>query len=389
MNITQQALRQNLKFFCTFFLLPLIVDLLLLQAAPAAGSMNGVYIEIGNTRDAYRQFVQNMSERVLLPTFQTFDRQSQHLMQSSQQFCNGGRNNDQFDKLRASWNTTIAAWIQTQPFRFGPAIEDFIDLKIQFWPDDKGLVSNRVSQLLNNGQQINVATIANSSAPAQGLPAIEYLLFDSEHGFSAFNNPETGNRHCEYLLAATENLHNQAKSITAAWGNSSQGFLSSFAYNDNSIQTVASFSTLLREMLVSLEFVKNIKVGKPFGLPTGSTNKLFLESWRSEHSLDNIIVNINALQRFYYGGNYHGVDDILIGTYHNNDLEFAMRTQLEKCLALANAISNPIENKVQDAEIQTGMNNLFLELIKLIALIKNDLAQVVGITIGFSSNDGD
>lgn len=359
------------------------------SASHAAGSMKDAYIEIPDTLQAYQAFTQSVAERVLIPAFQTFKRQSAHLYLSSTQFCGGGRTAAQFAALENSWRMAMEAWMQTQPFRFGPAKDEFVDLKIQFWPDEKGLVKSKVEELLNSGQPLDANVIAAASAAAQGLPAMEYLMYGFGDGVSAFTDVNQGDRRCLYLVAAAENMRNQSRALTSAWGNSKQGYLPAFAYSNDSIDIGVSFATLLREALVALEFVKNTKVGKPFGLPQGTPNALFLESWRSGNSLNNIISNLITLQQIFYGGSHFGLDDLLVINYGETELEFNLRSQIAKCLSLASSLSQPLANQINNQDVRNQVETLFTELVKLIAYMKQDLARVLGITIGFSSNDGD
>lgn len=355
----------------------------------AAGSMQGAFINAGDKPAAKHAFVKSVSERVLLPSFETFSMQSRHLSQVTDTFCNAGRTAEQFAQLEKSWNTTKLAWAQTLPFRFGPALDNFLDLKIQFWPDDKNLVRRQVLNFLSANQSPNAELLAQASSPAQGLSAMEYLLFDSaEGGFSTFAE---GNQRCAYLKAAAQNLSKQAQSLLVAWGNSSSGHLAEFAYSSNPEVIEESFAVILREALVAVEVIKNLKVGKPFGLHifNSKINPFFLESWRSQRSRENIISSLITFQQIYYGGSHFGIDDLLVSNYNETELEFGMRTQITKCLELASALPTPLFSEINKPATQKTAGELHIELIKLIAIIKQNLSQTLGITIGFSSNDGD
>ncbi len=358
----------------------------------AAGSMQGAFIDAGNKQDANRAFVKDVTERVLLPTFETFSMQSKHLSQTTETFCNTGRTAEQFAQLKSSWSTTKQTWAQTLPFRFGPALDNFLDLKIQFWPDDKNLVRKMTRNFLNANQSPNTEELAKAPSPAQGLSVMEYLIFDSEEGgFSTFTDGNSANQRCDYLKAAAKNLSKQAQDLLKAWGNSSHGYLAEFSYSNKQEVIDESFSVILRESLVAIEIIKNLKVGKPFGLrlPNAKVNAYFLESWRSQNSQENIISSLITFQQVYYGGSRFGLDDLLINNYNETELEFGLRTQITKCLELATALPKPLFNQMNNSATQAKGKELHTELIKLIAIIKQNLSQTLGVTIGFSSNDGD
>ncbi len=358
----------------------------------AAGSMQGAFIDAGDKQAAYRAFVKGVSERVLLPSFETFSMQSRHLSQVTERFCNTGRTTEQFTQIESSWHTAKLAWAQTLPFRFGPALDNFLDFKIQFWPDDKNLVRKQAKNFLRANLSPNVEQLAKFASPAQGLSAMEYLLFDSdEGGFATFTHSTIGTQRCDYLKSAAQNLSKQSQDLLEAWGNSSRGYLAEFTYSSNPLVIDESFAVILREALVAIEIVKNLKIGKPFGLhlPNAKVNAFFLESWRSQRSQENIISSLITFQQIYYGGSHFGLDDLLVSNFNESDLEFRLRTQISKCLELASALPKPLFGQIKNPATQNKGKELHTELVKLIAIIKQSLSQTLGITIGFSSNDGD
>ncbi|WP_428354932.1 imelysin family protein [Methyloprofundus sp.] len=393
LNSTEYGLdHQRSICFMTGLVMMLVLFLCLGSTAFAAGSMQGAFINVGDKQAANRAFVKDVSERVLLPSFEAFSMQSRHLSQTANTFCNAGRTTEQFAQLKNSWRTTQQAWAQTLPFRFGPVLENFLDLKIQFWSDDKNLVRSQAQRFLRANSSPTAEQLAKAASPAQGLPAIEYLLFDSEEGgFATFTDGGSANQRCDYLKAAAQNVSNKSRDLLNAWGNSSRGYLAEFTYSSNPEVINESFAVILREALVAVEVVKNLKVAKPSGLhlPNAKVNAFFLESWRSQRSQENMISSLITFQQIYYGGSHFGLDDLLISNYNEPDVEFRLRTQISKCLELASALPKPLFSEIKKSKTQGQMEELHRELIKLIAMIKQSLSQTLGITIGFSSNDGD
>ena len=380
------------SFFLKGFILLLLLFSCSASTSFAAGSMQGAFINAGDKQAGNRAFVKDVSERVLLPAFEAFAMQSRHLSQTTDTFCNAGRTAEQFAQLKSSWNTAQQAWAQTLPFRFGPALDNFIDLKIQFWPDDKNLVRKQARNFLRANSSPNTVQLAKAASPAQGLSSMEYLLFDSEEGgLSTFTDSSSAKQRCDYLKAAAQNLRKHAQDLLNAWGDSSHGYLAEFTYSSHQEIIDESFAVILREALVALEIVKNLKVGKPFGLhlPNANINAFFLESWRSQRSQENMISSLISFQQIYYGGSHFGLDDLLVSHYNESELEFRLRTQISKCLELASGLPKPLFSEVKKSKTQGQAEELHKELVKLIAMIKQSLSQTLGVTIGFSSNDGD
>lgn len=174
-------------------------------------------------------------------------------------------NEDALDAARKAWVAARVPYQQTEAYRFGNAIVDDWEGKVNAWPLDEGLIdyvdasygiesdSNELytanviadAQLMINGTEVDVTSITpdviagslheaggNEANVASGYHAIEFLLWGQDlNGTDAgagarpatdfsLDNCTGGNceRRREYLVAATQLLITDLEEMVAAWG---------------------------------------------------------------------------------------------------------------------------------------------------------------------------
>ena len=72
----------------------------------------------------------------------------------------------------------METWVASSMFQLGPIGDENRGLRIEFWPDANNNVPRAVEQMLARDDALTADTLARQSVAAQGLPALERLLFD-------------------------------------------------------------------------------------------------------------------------------------------------------------------------------------------------------------------
>ncbi|MEL7399665.1 MAG: imelysin family protein, partial [Pseudomonadota bacterium] len=114
------------------------------------------------------------------------------------------------------------------------------------------------------------------------------------------------------------------------------------------------------------------------------SNPYLLESWRSQHSLTNLRLNLEALQRLMHQG---GLEDFLMAKQQPQlaaEINAHLQQLLEKLPAAEAGLFTLI--KEQDVDAITAV---YQQLPELIALFKRELPGKLDLQMGFNSNDGD
>ncbi len=359
--------------------LPLITVLVLLAACSPPPPSSKVLIDT--------------STLAILPAYQLFSQTSQQLKITADNFCQTP-NAEQFDLVRAAWRANVDSWSGVQNLQFGPLLVDNQAWKIQFWPDKKNLIARKVESLLRTGEALNVKRIDDASVVVQGLSSLEYLLFDSKFGVLDRYTGEQGNRRCELLSAVSSHLHSVASGLFNDWRPELGNYLATFTqtgehnpeYPDDSV----AMANLLGTLVEGVELIKRDKFERPLGLASsGAQPQIYLlEWWRSEYSKDAIIANLKALKTLFVAADGYGLDDYLLNVKNRGDLSTQIQQHIDKSIAAASAMPNSLFGSVEPRS-QIELVNFQKAISELLALLKSDLPDALGISLGFNAKDGD
>jgi hypothetical protein len=283
---------------------------------------------------------------------------------------------------RTGFGRALAAWQRLQPVAFGPILEDGRASRVQFWPDKHGTAGRQLRQALATEDPALIADgVAGRSAALQSLAGLEVLLFDDPAGPSAYG--------CGLALAIGRFQADLAAEVLAAWqgeGGFHRSFTAADGGNDLFYDAREAQTALLRAILASLDVIVTQKLERPLDQALDKARPKRAESWRSEHSLDNIAANLETIRALYategglhlwlQGGGLKTLDDL-------------MRSLLADAHAAAAGLGMPLEQAIGDAGARAKVEALLAQAKRLRTLFATTLADAAGITVGFNATDGD
>jgi uncharacterized protein len=289
---------------------------------------------------------------------------------------------------RLLWKKTYTTWMWANSFNFGPAGENGINKslveEIGTWPANVTLIEN------------NIATgnigLNDFNRDSRGLNAIEYLLFATADAAQTaqrlLDNPLRG----AYLTAIGQRALTQITAVSVAWNNN----YSSEFVNNNGTDVGSSTSMMYNEYVKSFEALKNFKVALPLGLRAGQTQAepALVEARYSGASLQMVNEHYFALKHVWYGKDRYGADGIGWRDYlksveggaaliASTESQFARIEQAFEAIATESSL---------ETQINTNINpliDLHTALQQHTRFFKSDMSSLLGITITFSSGDGD
>lgn len=330
----------------------------------------------------------------IVPGYRDFADASHQLREASEHFCaQTTEQNAAYQTLRTTWQNTATTWAAIQPLQFGPLLVDNQAWKIQFWPDRKNLVARKVEALLKGDEPLDVARIEKASVVAQGLSALEYLLFDEKAGQIDRYKTSDGQRRCELLIATSAHLEGVAVHLHTAWqtdgGNYADTFSQPGKNNRDFPESNVAIGTLLDSIVYGLELVKRDKLERPLGLANNKPQIYLLEWWRSRYSLEAITANLAALQRLYKADSGYGLDDYLTQAKGEKALADKIERKFVEVLKLASEIKGNLFSSADNADTLKKAAALSKAVTELEMLTKNELPAALGVTLSFNSSDGD
>lgn len=305
---------------------------------------------------------------VLEHDFGAFRDAAATLSDASESYCAGEAPRADFE---AAFRDTWLAWAPLDSYQFGPIEQSGAALTVNFWPDKKNFVGRGLRALLSRPEkaQRDPAAVAAGSAAAQGLPAIEMLLFTDA--------PE-----CPAVIGISGNLSTLADGLYEDWfGPMGWAALARQAGPDNPVYLSAEefTKTIYTALNFGLTRIADARLGRPLGtyersFPTRA------EAWRS--GLTNQIIaaqlaGIREMVRLGFGGQVprSEIDELL------EVIDQTQERLAEIGAPVAEAVRDPM-TRIRVEGLQTQVHFLQREL----AL---DIGPALGVETGFSAADGD
>ncbi|MCA8878956.1 MAG: imelysin family protein [Rhodobacteraceae bacterium] len=271
------------------------------------------------------------------------------------------------DRFAAAW----LAWAPLDSYQFGPIQTRGAALSVEFWPDEKNFVGRALREMLKQPPEVQAdpAFVAQNSAAAQGLPALELLLYSDA-------------AECPAIVGISGYLAGLASELYDDWfAPGGWADLANAAGPENPVYlSSAEFTkTLYTAINYGLDRVEEVRIARPLGtyeqsFPTRA------EAWRS--GLTNAII----------GAQIDGISVLLEqgfdGAIPPADLASVMTVVAETGDRL-DAVGMPIGEAVKDPMTRFRVESLESKVEQLKTEVASEIGPALGVDTGFSAADGD
>ena len=322
----------------------------------------------------------------LLPRYEAFSAAGEVVDEALRQDCVDG----QLDAAQSgeAFHGMMDAWMTIQHLRFGPSEFLLRADRVQFWPDKRGVTGRHLAKLLTaqDPAALEPGRFAKGSVAVQGLSALERLLYappkDADRAFA-----------CALAEAIGANLKEIAGGLLRDWRDGpsayAQTLISARKGNANYLDAKEASLQLAKSLRAALLLAVDFKLGRPLGETEKSAKSKRAESWRSDRSLRNIRVNLQAAEALYAGTNDAGFAALLRrqagGEALDRDIVAAFRRSEQKLAALPSSLREALDSPDGWKQVDA----LRQDLRELLALISGPFSQTLDLPLGFNSYDGD
>lgn len=272
-------------------------------------------------------------------------------------------------------------------FGFGPAENEIVYANFNTFPTDTPQVLSNITS-----GSYNLATVANIDA--KGLPAIDYLLNTNGYTDAQVTNLfiNSTNR-VNYVSNCIIDMQTKVTNILNGWNS---GYQSTFN-NSTGSEIGSSIGLLINNLNFQIDLMKNAKVGIPLGKK--SLGVLYPEKCEAYYtntiSVSLIKGCLNNIENVYLGRSVNGSDGLGIDDYldalkaqHNSGtLNDAIKSQFANTKAKLNLINEPLSLSI--ANNFATVDAAYVEMVKLLVLLKTDTPSALGIVITYQDGDGD
>jgi uncharacterized protein len=331
------------------------------------------------------EVAQRAVENVFRPGFAAYAEATAELDASFDTLC-AAPGSDTLEISRNAFAETVTAWSRIELYSMGPLREDNRSERILFWPDRKGIALRQVQQILSEGDETATApeTLAGKSVAVQGLGALEYLLWGT--GAESLEGPDGGFR-CRYAGSIGTLLAGTAAEMAAEWTDP-EGIskrLISPAESDADYRNTREVAEELSGLLAhGVELIRDQRLLPFLGRDGAAPKPKSALFWRSGLTAASVRGNFEGLQALFQSS---GLD--VAGGAENawvaNTGGFEFRNA-ERALALLTA---PVEAALEDPKQRHAYDYLVLVSQSLGTILGENLPAALGLSVGFSSLDGD
>lgn len=292
--------------------------------------------------------------------------------------------------VQMAFDEVVQEWSTVEIVRLGPALEENRFERFLFFPDRKSTGLKQVQRIIETKDEtaLSVETLKGKSVAAQGLGALEYIVYGT--GAEALQSESNGFR-CRYGMAVSQNLHAIASEFLAAW-EKPDGIQVAWkkpgADNPLYRDEKEAATELLGILVHGVESIRDQRL-RPFyaGIVKGEPDKghpRLAIYWRSQNTMPAISANFSALKTLF--------DTTDMASLLPEDKRFIARaidSLLQKIVDGADAVDLPIDEAIAD-DAQRGQLNIILQdTNNVLQRLNLDFGAAIGLTSGFSFADGD
>lgn len=301
---------------------------------------------------------------------------SARLQDSVQALCKRLRP-EQIEAARQAWKDSQQAWRAVEALPMGPALSRRTAWQIDVWPSRPPKVEEAVRLVSKD------AIIADSvGAAAQGLPALEYLLWGEDRASAQLGRLHFRQR-CQYSMALAGDIASEAAGLRSDW----QAYAATTLDHDAGRQAFEEGVNLIAGAVQNLRDKKLARQGSVKAAKKPSRQDF--DAWRSHQTRAGLAATLGALDSLFQAPGADGSPSFLKRLADAGRPLLAQHLHEE--LAVANAALARLPDDVASAASRNPQQlKPFLDSLKrLQGLIELQVADAVGVTIGFKDSDGD
>ncbi|KKC36575.1 hypothetical protein WH87_14065 [Devosia epidermidihirudinis] len=284
------------------------------------------------------------------------------------------------------FGAAATAYGQVEFLRIGPLMEDNRSDRLLFWPDRKGIALRQVQAILADDDvaATDLTTLRGKSVAVQGFGALEFVLYgtDSETLVTA-----DGAFRCSFGQAIAANINQIAGELEAGWlkddGIASHLIDPQPSYADYRTD-IEALEALVGLVSHGIEATRDSRINPFVAKGTTAAKPKQALFWRSDLTLPMIRANIEGMRLLI---EQSGVARDV--TEKDKSLDGSIAFEFSNALRAIDLVTLPVEQAVTDEKQAHALSYLVLVTSSLQSLVGDQLSAALGLSVGFSSLDGD
>ena len=326
--------------------------------------------------DPYQTVVSQIAKGFFAPAYERIAEAALANSAAWQRFCKGQAATDASD-LKARHKDLALAFAEIQSFTIGPIGQNSTRERLYFWPEKKNATAKGLAALLAGEAPITAERVTKASAAAQGIPALEQLIFGDDAA-----NPGAQARRCEAGMAISANMASVLADIAKAW-NGPEGYAAQLARGQVDPQFSDSFQQVATDMVTGfatgIASIQDQKLEPIIGKDAEEARPAQAEAHKAGLSKAMIIGNITGLRAFVANLGGGKVDTLQIKSW-----DAMLATLQGKVEAL-----DGFPDGVTDPARRAPAEKLLADLKTVHHLLETEIPVALDLKLGFNGLDGD
>ena len=326
----------------------------------------------------------NVAVNIIIPAYQQLATASASLDVSATAFTSTP-NLSSLLAVQSDFKAAYEAWAGVSELEFGPATDAFLTTHfINSFPTDTVTIRSNI-----HGAVYAIDGLGNFAA--QGLPAVDYLLFANGNNavLNRFLTDANAAGAKDYLLALTASIRKKAAAVAKAWPASGGNYLATFVKGTGT-DAGSSLSLLVNAYVLDFDInLQNFKFGIPIGLYGPSVlpkSPAKVEAYYSGFSVDLLLSQTKSFQHIYGSFLQQKVAAAAVQK-GGQDLSVVIAGEWTALSAAFQALPVPLSDAIVASD--PSVMNAYTEIRKTTVLLKVDMSSALGIKISFQDDDGD
>lgn len=326
----------------------------------------------------------NYADNLIMPSYNSFKVSLDSLINVYDAFKISGSLLD-LQVVKQKFQTAYIKYQRCDLFEFGPAETQIIRSSCNVFPTDSVQINSNITL-----GTYNLSLIANLDA--KGFPALEFLFYGNGASENSILGLFSNANRKQYVSDLLTEMSTKMNSVVSSWSSS---YRNTFI-NSLNTDVGSSIGFLVNQLNFQLDYLKNAKIGIPLGKKSlGVPVPTSCEAYYTGYSVSYAKETLNFIENAYLGrgvtgSNGKGFDDYLVhldAKYNGGSLNDAINTQFAIAKAKLSAVPDPLSTQVtSNAAV---VDAAYVELVKLLVLLKTDMPSSLGVVITYQDGDGD
>ena len=294
------------------------------------------------------------------------------------------------EAAREGFAAVVEAWSAIELISIGPLSEEHHSERFLFWPDRKGIALRQVQAILASKDPgaIDATSLAGKSVAVQGLGALDFVLAGTGAGALAEVPAGTDAAYrCAYGQAIAQNLLSLSETMQAGWDRPdgiAQGLLRPGPERSDYRSSTEVLTELVGLLAHGVELVRDQRLLAFLGRDGEAPKPKSALFWRSGLTVRAIAADFSGLRGLFEAAElaaYVPMEAAGIGA--------EVEAEFDRIATAAGTVTDPVEIALADPVQRAALDEMVAASQRLQTLLGEDLPSALGLSVGFSSLDGD